>query len=164
MVIRNNMFVHSSKFCGLVADDQIQPNAMEVTLDELYRIDTDSVFELSDTDKTMRSRKLVLPDYGDHENYYSLVPGQYQFESYIACDIPEGIVGWLIARSTLNRNGIFIYSGLYDSGFKSPTIGGILYVNCNAYIKYKTRIAQFVTAQAETFHLYNGQYQNNNGI
>jgi len=160
------MFVHSSKFCGKIDSDQMQPNAIDVTLDQLWRIDPDDIFYLSKKDKTMRSRdKLKGTWVGNMEEpSFRLEPGQYQFESNISCDIPEGIVGWLIARSTLNRNGIFIYSGLYDSGFKSPTIGGIMYVNCRSFIEKGARIAQFVTARAETYHMYNGQYQNNNGI
>ena len=31
--------------------------------------------------------------------------------------IEEGYAGFVITRSTLNRNGVFITSGLYDSGY-----------------------------------------------
>ena len=64
----------------------------------------------------------------------------------------------MIARSTLNRNGIFITSGLYDSGFENY-IGGVMHVRCGpARIERGTRIAQFIYVEAETASMYEGQY------
>ena len=66
--------------------------------------------------------------------------------------------GWLIARSTLNRNGIFITSGLYDSGFENY-IGGVMHVRCGpATIEKGARIAQFIFVEAETVRMYDGEY------
>ena len=39
--------------------------------------------------------------------------------------VPAGLAAFLIVRSTLNRNGIFITSGLYDQGF-SNNIGFVM--------------------------------------
>lgn len=66
--------------------------------------------------------------------------------------------GYLITRSSLNRNGIFIQSGLYDSNFYG-------YVGCTLYnlggrikIRKNTRIAQFILVQAESTSEYKGSY------
>ena len=72
--------------------------------------------------------------------------------------MPTGYAGWLIARSTLNRNGIFITSGLYDSGFEN-FIGGVMHVRGGpARIEKGARIAQFIFVEAETVRLYDGEY------
>jgi deoxycytidine triphosphate deaminase len=160
------MFIHSSKYLGPIDDQQLQPNATDITLDQLFQINEFDNFVLyKNGDKKMRQRKEIFANIGTNTApLFRLHPGQYQFESKVAVEIPDGVLGWMVARSTLMRNGIFISSGIYDSGFKCPTIGGVLYVNCVADIEEGARIAQFITAKAETLHLYDGQYQENNGI
>ena len=66
--------------------------------------------------------------------------------------------GFVITRSTLNRNGIFITSGLYDSGY-SGVMAGALHVNVgNAAIKQGTRVGQFLLFEAESLNQYAGSY------
>lgn len=160
------MFIHSSKFLYPVATDQQQPNATDITIDRLFAINEFDNFVLyKDGRKKMRDRKEIFAVEGiANSKTFRLKPGQYQFECNAVVTIPENVVGWVVGRSTLTRNGIFITSGLYDSGFNADSIGGIIFVHCVADIEQGTRIAQFITANAETFHLYNGQYQKTNGI
>ena len=75
---------------------------------------------------------------------------KYQFDTSHWVAIPEGFAGWLIPRSTLNRNGISITSGLYDSGFQNY-VGAVMHIGCgNARIQKGARVAQFVYCEAET--------------
>jgi len=72
--------------------------------------------------------------------------------------VGEGEAGWVITRSTLNRNGCFITSGLYDAGYRG-VMAGVLHVTVDtARIKKGTRIGQYLSFDAETLHLYNGSY------
>tara|TARA_R100000081_G_scaffold91174_1_gene68270 strand:- start:324 stop:599 length:276 start_codon:yes stop_codon:yes gene_type:complete len=66
--------------------------------------------------------------------------------------------GWVITRSSLNRNGCFITSGLYDSGY-SGVMAGVLHVN-NGPIRVKrgTRVGQFLLFKAEALNQYDGDY------
>ena len=66
----------------------------------------------------------------------------------------------MITRSTLNRNGVFITSGLYDSGYNG-VVAGVLHVNVGPMkVKVGTRVAQFLLFKAEALHAYNGDYGN----
>lgn len=156
------MLVHSKQFCTNVPPESIQPNAVDITLDQVFRL-LDVEVKISKDSASMRDRKLMHPSHSRYgtevATYYQFKPGQYQFESNIGCQLPAGVVGWVVARSTLNRNGIFIISGLFDSGYSSKTIGATMYVSCDTEIEAGARVAQFVTMNAETSHLYSGQWQ-----
>ena len=66
--------------------------------------------------------------------------------------------GWVITRSTLNRNGLFITSGLYDSGYQG-VMAGALHVNVgDALIAKGTRVAQFLLFKSEALSSYDGDY------
>lgn len=82
----------------------------------------------------------------------------YSFDSTFYVEIPEGMCGWLIGRSSFNRSGVLIRSGLFDSGFKGY-LGATIYCFSDIKIEQGARIAQFVMAKAENASLYNGQYQ-----
>ena len=138
-----------------VDKNQIQPNAVDLRLAKLFKI-LPTEFYISDDRKQHREQEQIYPDVL-HE--FFLEPGQsYQFDCLETVTIPTGYAGWLIARSTLNRNGIFITSGLYDSGFNN-IVGGTMHVRAGpARIVNNTRIAQFIYAEAETVGMYDGDY------
>ena len=66
--------------------------------------------------------------------------------------------GWVITRSTLNRNGLYLTSGLYDSGY-SGVMAGVLHVTIGpAKIRKGTRIGQYLSFDAESLSNYDGSY------
>ena len=134
---------------------QIQPNAVDLRLAKLFRL-LPTEFYISNERKQHRQQEEIFPD--DLGEFF-LEPNQsYQFDCLETVTIPTGYAGWLIARSTLNRNGIFITSGLYDSGFNN-IVGGTMHVRAGpARILSHTRIAQFIYAEAETVGMYDGDY------
>lgn len=155
------MIVHSKQFVSDLSDDCIQPNAVDLKISKLLLI-TSEPFVLTDTHKQNRHKSEVpmFPDPKDNtKNIWHLYPGSYEFETEHYVNVPEGTAGWIIPRSTLNRNGVFITSGLYDSGFKN-FIGGVMHITSGeVFLSPQTRIGQFVTLKAETDHNYDGQYQ-----
>lgn len=160
----NKMLVHSSKFMNNLDDECIQPNAVDLRIASISKIDNNTTFVINESEKKHRDNiKVPLMTQlseglqGTGRKYWTLDQGQYQFETDHFVEIPEGYAGWLIARSTLNRNGVFVTSGLYDSGFKN-TVGGVLHVSGKTEIDINTRIAQFIMLKAETEHLYDGDY------
>ena len=138
-----------------VEKNQIQPNAVDLRLKNVFRI-LPTEFYISDDRKQHRKTEQIWPDLLTE---FHLESGQsYQFDCLETVTIPNGYAGWLIARSTLNRNGIFITSGLYDSGFNN-TVGGVMHIRGGpARIANRTRIAQFIYAEAETVGMYDGDY------
>ena len=139
-----------------LTDEQIQPNAIDVSVDRIFKIDNSSLFEISEEIKNHRKTNEVVPV----EDVYTLEEGSYEVIMQGEISIAEGEAGWLIARSTLNRNGIYITSGLYDSNYKG-VLAGVLHTNGPIKVKKGTRIAQFLLFNAETDHLYNGSYGKN---
>lgn len=135
-------------------DKQVQPNAIDLKLDKVWKI-CNSVFQIDEGTKIHRQTEEMQPD---EDGYFWLEPGTYEIvmqgEIYLA---PES-AGWVITRSTLNRNGIFITSGLYDSGYQGVMAGAMHVSSGPAKIKKGTRVGQFVMAIAEMMSEYDGDY------
>lgn len=165
--------VHPKDIITNLDDDCIQPNAVDLRVRRIWKLKP-TTFLISDTEKLHREKEIVKPilstsfrrynteDGGISSDavkeYYRLEPGTYEFATQHDIVVPEGKAGWIVPRSTLNRNGVYITSGLYDSGFNN-NIGGVLHVTTHtAYIGVNTRIGQFILADAETVALYDGDY------
>ena len=147
----------NSQVTGL-DDECIQPNALDVRIHSIHGFQ-DSPFFLSEKTKVNRmGYPIELKKDVSNESYWVLNPGAYPFETTSSVVIAEGEAAWLRTRSTLIRNGLFVVSGLYDSGYNGP-VGGVLHVTSGtATIYQNTRIAQLIFCSAETTHLYDGSY------
>lgn len=132
----------------------IQPNAIDLRLGKIFRI-KDSEFIIDEEQKIHRgSEEISLSDDG----YFHLEPGSYEVIMENIINVAEGEAGFVITRSTLNRNGVFITSGLYDSGYNG-VMAGVMHVNCGLMkIKPGTRIGQYLCFEAESLHKYDGDY------
>ena len=136
-----------------VKERWIQPNAVDISADKLFEMNSRTLFRISENSKTHRER-IEVPIIND---YWILDSGTYDFASNVYVEIPEGIVGWVVVRSSFNRNGVYLGSGLYDSGYKGP-ICGTLYVHGSTGLKYGTPVGQFILAQSDSFGTYLGGY------
>lgn len=143
-----------SKFFFEQDDDSLQPNAFDFKISRVFRFKTD-LFELRENDsKTHRQQEEIFPD---ENGFWILTSGDYNVLTDTECKISEGEAGYVIQRSSLNRNGIFLTSGLYDSGFNN-TLGCVMHVNGVFKVQRGSRIGQFILTEAETLKLYNGSY------
>ncbi len=138
----------------------IQPNAIDITLDRAFKLSNVESFTFSETTKVMRT-PIEVPTVN---NYLTIDVGSTDILSDFFVNIPAGVAAFLIVRSTLNRNGLFVTSGLYDSGFNN-LIGFAIQNNGHpAYIAPHTRVAQIVFVKSEDSGvLYTGGYNNNPG-
>jgi deoxycytidine triphosphate deaminase len=142
-----------TKLTNVQAED-IQPNAVDLRLGKVYQIENE-MFEVSNDNKKHRGSKEIFPD---GEGYFTLYPGSYEVVMENIIQVGEGEAGWVITRSTLNRNGCYITSGLYDSGYHG-VMAGVLHVTTGpARIKQGTRVGQYLSFDAEALHTYNGSY------
>jgi len=138
-----------------VQNGDVQPNAVDLRLGKVFRIKTEEIFEISNDHKKHRGSEELIPD---SEGYYTLYPGSYEVVMENIINVGEGEAGWVITRSTLNRNGCFLTSGLYDSGYHG-VMAGVLHVTSGwAKIKQGTRIGQYISFDAEALHKYDGDY------
>lgn len=132
-----------------------QPNAVDLRLDKVYKIKKD-VFEISNEHKKHRGTDYELKP--DHQGYFFLEPGSYEVVMSNIIHVGENEAGWVITRSTLNRNGLFLTSGLYDSGYHG-VMAGVLHVGIGpARIKKGSRVGQFLLFEAESLSSYDGDY------
>jgi len=141
---------------SVLPKENIQPNAVDLNIDRVWEIGTDEFYIGIDKKQHRKDTKEIFPD---STGEWLLEAGKkYQFDTSHWVAIPEGFAGWLIPRSTLNRNGISITSGLYDSGFQNY-VGAVMHIGCgNARIQKGARVAQFVYCEAETDRMYDGDY------
>ena len=137
-----------------VKDGDSQPNAVDLRLGKVFKICPNN-FWLSNTEKKHRGSIELSPG---KEGYYELKPGHYEVVMENIIHVGEGEAGWVITRSTLNRNGCFLTSGLYDTGYHG-VMAAVLHVTvANAYIKQGTRIGQYLSFNAESLSSYDGDY------
>ena len=137
-----------------VQPQDVQPNAVDLRLKKVFEIQPD-VFVIDEKTKTHRKTQEITPD---PEGYFNLKPGKYEVVMENEIHVAEGEAGWVVTRSTLNRNGVYITSGLYDSGYNG-VVAGVLHVNIAPMkVQIGTRIAQFLLFEAESLSAYNGDY------
>lgn len=149
-----------------VQEGDCQPNAVDLRLNKVFRI-LPTVFEITNNSKTHRKTEPIQPD---EDGYFNLEVGDYEVVMENIIGVGENEAGWVITRSTLNRNGLFLTSGLYDSGYgidaktgkvTGGVMAGCLHVGSGiARIKKGTRIGQYLSFNAESLHMYDGAYGN----
>jgi len=144
---------HGSKLTN-VNEVDVQPNAVDLRLGKVFKIKNET-FALCEDYKVHRGSEELLPD---EEGFWRLEPGTYEVVMENIIEIGEGEAGWVITRSTLNRNGIFLTSGLYDSGYHGVMAGAMHVTTGPLTIRKNTRIGQFLLFKAESLHKYNGSY------
>ncbi len=142
-------------------ENQVQPNAVDLKIKSVSLIHGGTVVLVGDR-KQHAKRTVVEPD---DEGHYVLTKGKYDIVFDGKVVIGDGEAGFLITRSSLNRNGITISSGLYDTGYNS-IIGGVLHVpqNTTLVVGKNERLAQFLLFDADALHDYNGAYNENKGV
>lgn len=138
-----------------VKEGDSQPNAVDLRVDKIFKI-KEEVFQISNEEKKHRGTDYEIePDRG---GYFFLQPGHYEVVMENIISVGEGESGWVITRSTLNRNGCFLTSGLYDSGYHG-VMAAVLHVTIGpARIKKGTRIGQYLSFDAEALSSYDGDY------
>lgn len=144
----------TTKIIGF-CEEGIQPNAIDIRLNKVFRI-LPNVFEIdAENNKKHRGVEEIQPD---ENGFWFLEPGEYEISCMETVEVGPDEMGLIVTRSTLNRQGCWIYGCCFDSGYKGE-IGLRLEVNV-APIKIQkgTRIAQYVSYKSEVLNQYNGSY------
>lgn len=137
-----------------VQEGDVQPNAVDLRLGKVFRM-SQSTFKIDENQKVHRGSYEIKPD---TQGYFNLPEGHYEVIMENKIVVGEGEAGWVITRSTLNRNGVFLTSGLYDSGYDG-VMAGVMHVSCGPMrIAKGTRIGQYLSFNAEALHTYDGDY------
>ena len=142
-----------SSLSGWIPTD-IQPNACDLRLGKVFKINK-STFVLSEEEKTHRGSVEIAPD---NDGWFKLAVGTYEVVMFNTIYVGPNEAGWVITRSTLNRNGVFLTSGLYDTGYNG-VMAAAMHVSCGTFkVRIGTRIGQYLSFESEALHNYNGAY------
>lgn len=144
----------------------IQPNAFDFTLDKVYKINHSNTFFINEEGKQMRTGSEHLPVTNRRTQTQEWVlegDSVYDGMSDIYVQIPDGIAAMLITRSVFSRNGLFLTSGLYDSGYNGHIGFAIHNRSGPAHIGVGTRIGQIIFVEAENALQYAGQWNHEQG-
>jgi deoxycytidine triphosphate deaminase len=137
-----------------VQKEDVQPNAVDLRLGKVFKM-SGSTFKIDEKEKVHRGSYEMQPD---GNGYYNLAEGHYEVVMENEIVVGENEAGWVITRSTLNRNGVFLTSGLYDSGYDG-VMAGVMHVTCGPMrIQRGTRIGQYLSFDSESLHKYDGDY------
>ena len=137
-----------------VEQKDIQPNAVDLRVDKFFRVNGND-FVISEDNKQHRGSEEIKPDI---DGWFYLPEGHYEVVMQNIINVGNGEAGFVITRSTLNRNGLFLTSGLYDTGYNG-VMAGMLHVTIgSARIKKGTRIGQYLNFEAESIKVYDGSY------
>lgn len=150
----------NSKLQYKIENGDVQPNAVDIRVDKIFT--GRGVFVLTEDIKQHRPLREELEPApitynGKTIHGWMLEPGAYEFTAAGTVKMGHDEAGHVIVRSTLNRNGVFITSGLYDSGYEG-VMAGALHVTQLMILGHNTRIGQFILQKAEALFEYNGSY------
>ena len=143
----------TSKLTNVLPKD-VQPNAVDLRLGKVFLISS-NVFTI---DEDLKEHRGSIEEPVDIDGYYHLHPGAYEVIMENEIHVGSDEAGFVITRSTLNRNGCYITTGLYDTGYHG-VMAGVLHVTCGLMrIKPGTRIGQYLNWKAEALSSYDGDY------
>lgn len=132
-----------------------QPNSIDLRIDEVYVI--------GEGLRLSANGDRELPDYARVEadrGWFKLRSDQlYQIEFEEKVDMPLGVCGITLLRSTMFKSGASGESGLFDSGYRGGT-GMTIATRKDVQIERGAPIAQMLFFESEEGSLYSGYYQN----
>jgi deoxycytidine triphosphate deaminase len=132
----------------------IQPNAVDLRVSKILKIN-DNVFTI-DEDKKIHRGSVEFEPWED--GYWYLYPGAYEIIMENKIEVGQGEAGYVITRSTLNRNGVYLTSGLYDTGYNG-VMASVMHVTTGLMrIKPGTRVGQYLNFKSENIGSYDGDY------
>jgi len=138
--------------------NDVQPNSIDLRVEKVF-LPQQNVFVLSEEKRVHRgSKELPTRRFQDEDDWWCLTPGFYEIVFKNEIRLPKGEAGFVIPRSTLVRNGVYLATGLYDSGYEGMMVSGLHVTTAPFYLKRNTRLAQFLLFEAETLRKYDGVY------
>lgn len=156
-MIRSGEFVyeHVKQTNGRdVHPNQLQPNGVELTIDNIYAITQVPYIGDSSYDKGER----VKID-SEAVGMYSLDQGYYIIEYNERISIPEGHVGYVFPRSRFMRSGAMLHTALWDTGYTGKGEGGFT-AHTDIEIEADCRVGQLVLLSTDGEEgMYSGTHQ-----
>ena len=154
---------NSATFLTHVQDGDNQPNATDLRLARVFKLNEDQFILTNETKIHLKQEEIFSERMevttGVYEEMFTLSPGYYCIEYENKISVGKSEAGFVISRSTLVRNGVFLTTGLYDSGYEGKMVSGMHVTTGTLMVAKGTRMGQYLCFSAETMHLYDGDYQ-----
>ena len=100
---------------GALADGQLQPNGVDLTLGEVWTLAEAGALGRADADRRLPERREVA---ADERGWFRLAPGAYVVRYAEALDIPTDCGGLCFPRSSLLRMGVHLPTAVWDAGYR----------------------------------------------
>lgn len=139
--------------------DCIQQVGIDITLDRCFMVDSSVVAVLSENGRNFKPVAEMVPHTED--GFYNLHQGyNYDWSSDFTVNVPEDRCALIVVRSSLNRVGGGITSGIFDPSYVGSVAGALRLFAGSVNIERHARIAQIIFIKAESATQYNGIYNN----
>lgn len=153
---------------GNADTDNIEPNGVDIRADKIYRQTSTGIIGVND--KTVGDMEEVEPEEleegeefsKDNNPVYMLGQGQYLVEYKETVHIPKGHIGYVYPRSTVMRNFSYLFSALWDSGYRGKGYGLLMVFGNAMCVQKGAPIGQMTMARAHHESDYDGAYQYEN--
>lgn len=147
-----------TKITNIISETDIQPNAVDLRVEKIL-ITSPQTFILSEDKRIHRgSKELPTRNFQNEDGWWGLNPGYYEVVFQNEIKVGKNEAGFVISRSSLIRNGVYLLSGLYDSGYEGNMVAGLHVTTGTFYVKKGTRLGQYLLFDAEMVRMYNGAY------
>lgn len=152
---------------GELDDEQIQPNGVDLTIDNILNIEGPAYMSDDEYIKPHRHIAMMnnldsvpdeIVDDIDTDWVWRLSEGAYIVVYDEEVHIPEGHIGIVFPRSRFLRIGAHLTSALWDSGYEGRG-EGTLYVASETYIDPDMAIGQMAMVRADSYKQYSGSHQ-----
>lgn len=147
-----------TRITDIIFDTDVQPNAVDLKVEKIYILNQE-VFVLSEGIKQHRGiKEHPTRIFNNESDWWCLQPGYYQVLFKNKVNIGSSEAGLVISRSTLIRNGVYLLSGLYDSGYEGEMVGGLHVTTSPFFLKKGTRLGQYLVLESNSLKNYDGDY------
>lgn len=149
----------------------MQPNAIDITADRMFcmAVNSHGFVHISETTKQLPAQIELFASQPLHgtlpEDMWNIQNGRiYDAMSDFYVEIPDGVAAELTIRSTLNRCGLALNSGIWDSGFKG-NLGMIIHNRSlqDVWLAPHTRVCQIKFIASDSNGSYAGGYNTERG-
>jgi dUTP pyrophosphatase len=143
---------------GLLANAQLQPNGVDLTLDALWSLAEAGALGRSEADRHLPERQPLDPD---SLGWYALPQGGYVVRYAELVAMPTDCAGLAFPRSSLLRMGVHVPTAVWDAGYRGRGEGLLVVSNpFGVRLQHGTRVTQLVLFRLTGRTAgYRGRYQ-----
>ena len=144
------------------AQQQVQPNGVDLTVRDVALITSTGAIDLSNKDRVLSS---VSPLTFDNLGRIHLVPGCYLITYNEIVHLPRSLMALGFPRSSLTRCGVTVHTAIWDAGYSGRSQSLLVVYNSQGFHLYQNaRVLQliFLHLGSEVAEGYKGIFHGEN--